>query len=136
MTDFNNLEELTMSTSSNDCEYESIAKNIHKIINADLRRSILIILLLSSSYQLDQILIGEILDYNGKNTTTSNLNNQLLWLKKRGFVTVDKISYLNIFMLTDQGLDVAENKIRVKGVRNLKPSEIRWIKNQQRTLGN
>ncbi len=98
--------------------------DIQKPLLYDLRRRILTILALETTYELNHIVIGDALEQNGKATSTDCLINQLLWLNEQGFVTVEKKSSTYIAMLTDRGLDIAKGRARAYGVRELLPSEI------------
>lgn len=106
---------------------KKITKAIGKICTADLRRSILTTLLLSEDYQLNQLLIGEILDYQAKVTTTDHLRRQLLWLEEQGLVSIEETDGFEVFIPTERGLEVATGRTAVRGVRELRPSEVRSL---------
>ncbi len=99
--------------------------NIQKPLLYDLRRHILTVLAVESTYELDHIVIGNILEQNGKATSADCLINQLLWLQEQGFVDIEKRDIRYIAMLTERGLDVARGRARAYGVRDLLPSEIK-----------
>lgn len=90
----------------------------------DRRRMVLWFLAYDTDYTLgDQMLITAF-ELRGKNITSDQLVNTLMWLSEQGFVTIKNIEGERFATITDRGLEVARGKSRAAGVRDLRPSEI------------
>lgn len=89
------------------------------------RRAILSLLLYDADYRLSIDMLGLVLDAAGHNLTRDQIETEATWLDEQGYVTRERPAMgLVVVALTDRGLEIARGKVRVPGIRDLRPSEI------------
>lgn len=85
---------------------------------AHLRITILRLLAAQPGYKCNSSLLTDAADSVGISTTRDKVKTELAWLREQGLVTVAAPDdRLMIATLTDRGLDVAEGRARVPGVK-------------------
>lgn len=108
--------------------------NLQTQIDADLRRTLIQLLAYDVDYSLNDNLLYSAVEGLGKTLTRDQLANHLGWLTEQNLISTRKIASMTIATLTDRGLDVAKGKVRIHGVRDLRPSELHEI-GQDNLLG-
>ena len=89
------------------------------------RRTILSLLLYDADYRLSVDMLELVLDAAGHNLTRDQIETEAAWLEEQGYVTRERPARgLVVVTLTDRGLEIARGKVRVPGIRDLRPSEI------------
>jgi hypothetical protein len=92
-----------------------------KQIEADRRLSVLLFLAESSNYQANQFLLQDALDGVGHAVSMDRLRADFAWLAEQGLVEVSVAGQIDIPKLTARGLDVAQGRASVPGVKRPRP---------------
>mgnify|MGYP001146356074 CR=1 FL=1 len=95
---------------------------LRQLMDEDRRLCILSLLSAQPDYQLNNGLLVRSLQSLGHGVSHDAMNGLLAWLEEQGLVTVEPInSGLKIARITRRGLDVAEGRALVPGVRRPDP---------------
>ena len=95
---------------------------LRQLMDEDRRLCILSLLSAQPDYQLNNGLLVRSLQSLGHGVSHDAMNGLLAWLEEQGLVTVEPInSGLKIVRITRRGLDVAEGRALVPGVRRPDP---------------
>lgn len=90
-------------------------------VNAHLRITVLKLLEEQSDYTLNESLLVDLSGVYGFNPSRDRMRTELSWLAEQGLVrcTGDNCA---VATLTDRGLDVAQGRVQVPGVRRPGPA--------------
>lgn len=92
-------------------------------IAADRRLVILKLLEESSGYLCNEYLLRQMLEAFGHTPSQNMLRDDFVWLDMQGLVTVSETGGLFLAKLTARGLDVADGREVVDGVKRPSPGE-------------
>lgn len=95
--------------------------NYAEIVQADRRLVILKVLTDSSAYACNEHLLGTLVGSFGHYVTGDRLRTDLAWLAEQSLVEVREVAGVEIATLTQRGLDVAEGRAHVPGVKRPAP---------------
>ncbi len=87
----------------------------------DMRLAVLRILKQSSGYDANSSVISDGLNMLGHRPSRDKLHIQLAWLAENDLVTTEQVFSVQVAKLTQRGLDVADNKVSVPGVKRPSP---------------
>lgn len=91
------------------------------IVEADRRLVILKVLADSAAYACNEHLLGTLVAAFGHAVTNDRLRTDLAWLAEQGLVEVRQVAGVEIATLTQRGLDVAQGRAHVPGVKRPAP---------------
>lgn len=87
----------------------------------DRRLVILRLLAEDQDYRVNSSILQQGIDLYGHSVSRDRLHTDLLWLAEQGLVTVDEINSVLVVTLTQRGLDVAQGRAHVPGVKRPGP---------------
>ena len=99
--------------------------NFVAVVDADLRRAVLDLLMQTDGYDLNENILRSALSEFGHRPSRDKLRTQLDWLVEQNLLTTRTVGGIIIARLTDRGLDVAENRVSVPGVKRPLPGDYR-----------
>lgn len=91
------------------------------IVIADIRLVILQALAQDADYAQNEYVIDGLLGKLGHGVSGDLLRAQLSWLHEQGLVTVDALTDVWVIKLTRRGLDIADGRAHMPGVRRPRP---------------
>lgn len=91
------------------------------IVEADRRLVLLRVLANSTAYACNEHLLGTLAGSFGHVVTTDRLRTDLAWLAEQGLITLCEVSGVQIATLLQRGLDVAQGRAHVPGVKRPAP---------------
>lgn len=91
------------------------------IVEADRRLVILKVLQDSAGYACNEHLLGSLLGSFGHAIPADRLRTDLAWLTEQSLITVRDVGGVEIASLTQRGLDVAQGRAHVPGVKRPAP---------------
>ena len=94
---------------------------LQKIMREDCRLQILCLLAHADGYDLNHSIIQHGLAEFGHRPPHDVLINDLLWLQENELITVREVAPFQIAKLTQSGLDVADGRRVVRGVKRPEP---------------
>lgn len=86
-----------------------------------MRITLLRLLAGQPDYKLNSSLLADGCDAMGLGVTRDGVRTQLAWLAEQGLATTTDLDRLVIARLTERGLDVAQGRTRVPGVKPPSP---------------
>jgi hypothetical protein len=92
-----------------------------KIVDEDRRLTILLLLSESPDYKANHFLLQTALDGFGHTVSVDRLKSDLAWLAEQGLVVQHDTAGVQVPQLTDRGLDVAQGRVVVPGVKRPRP---------------
>lgn len=90
-------------------------------VHQDLRLVILRLLAEDSDYEANSSVLQMAVAEFGHNASRDAVHTQLAWLAEQGLLTVTSIKTVQIAKLTARGLDVAQGRATVPGVKRPSP---------------
>lgn len=91
-------------------------------IAEDRRLVILRFLADDNDYRLNDSILQKALDQVGHNVSRDMVRSDLSWLEEQGLITVEVVlDQIHVAELTKRGLDVAEGRSKVPGVKRPEP---------------
>lgn len=87
----------------------------------DRRLVILRLLAEDQDYRVNSSILQQGIDLYGHSVSRDRLHTDLQWLAEQGLVTVDEINSVLVVTLTQRGLDVAQGRAHVPGVKRPGP---------------
>lgn len=93
-------------------------------VDADRRLVILRVLAESAAYTCNEYLIGSMLDGFGHVVGADRVRTDLAWLAEQGLIEVRDTADVQIATLTQRGLDVANGRAVVPGVKRPAPGNL------------
>ena len=90
-------------------------------VEEHLRLTILRLLAADAEYTLNDSLITDLTRDYGFTPSRDNVRTQLSWLREQGLVSCDDHPGIIIATLSERGLDAAEGRARVPGVKRPSP---------------
>lgn len=90
---------------------------------ADLRLVILRLLAEDPDYRINSSILQHSLDLFGHNVSRDKLHTELAWLAEQDLVKCESITSILVASLTQRGLDVAQGRAAVPGVKRPGPGE-------------
>ncbi len=87
----------------------------------DRRLQIIVMLAASAGYGASQYLLSHALDKYGHRVSMDVLKSDIAWLEEQGLVETSTADDAVVAKLTQRGLDCAEGRIEVPGVKRPKP---------------
>jgi Fe2+ or Zn2+ uptake regulation protein len=95
--------------------------SLAQILTEDIRLVILRFLAEDAGFDLNESIIHSALGTLGHNVSRDRVRVELAWLAEQGLVTVHEVVSVQIATLTGRGLDVAEGRALVPGVKRPGP---------------
>lgn len=92
-------------------------------IAADRRLVILKLLEESSGYLCNEYLLRQMLEAYGHTPSHETLRNDFVWLGMNGLISANETGGMFLAKLTTRGLDVAEGREVIEGVKRPSPGE-------------
>lgn len=74
-----------------------------------------------AGYDANEDILTTCLDRYGHRLSRDEMRSHLLWLEEQGLVTVDKQANYFVATLTQKGLDVAQGRTAVYGIKRPRP---------------
>ncbi|OIO58127.1 MAG: hypothetical protein AUJ55_05525 [Proteobacteria bacterium CG1_02_64_396] len=94
------------------------------LVGQDIRLQLLRLLAQDSDYAVNDTVLGQGLRLLGHDLSNDRVRAELGWLEEVGLVTVQPVGPYRVAQLTQRGLDVAQGRARVEGVRRPGPGEL------------
>lgn len=88
---------------------------------ADRRLVILRVLAESTGYQANEYTLEAVLDDMGHTVSNQQLHTELAWLAEQGLLDSRTVGGVTIATVTRRGIDVAQGKAQVPGVKRPQP---------------
>ena len=92
---------------------------------AELKQSDMRIVMLRSikddGYSLNESILQSVLEMYGHSVTRDQVRTQMRWLEEQGLLTIEDIAGTLVGQLTGRGVDVADGRARVDGVKRPRP---------------
>ncbi len=92
------------------------------LVIADLRLVILRLLADDQDYQANSSILQMAVESFGHGVSRDQLHTELAWLQEQGLISVDEIASVKVARLSGRGLDVAEGRANVPGVKRPRPA--------------
>lgn len=93
---------------------------IDDILTQD-RRLVILRSLMDCNNEANESILQDCLDAYGHNVSRDVVRGQIDWLAEQQLVTVENLRGFYVVTLTSRGLDVAEGRARVAGVKRPRP---------------
>jgi hypothetical protein len=90
-------------------------------VNADLRLVVLRLLSEAEGYEGNSSILQMAVDEFGHNVSRDQMHTQLAWLAEQGLLTIAAVATVQVATLTARGLDVAQGRASVPGVKRPSP---------------
>lgn len=85
------------------------------------RLTILRLLAEDSGYDLNESILQDGVNAVGLDISRDKLRTELAWLKEQGTVELEQVGSVSVARLTARGLDVAEGRARIPGIKRPNP---------------
>lgn len=95
--------------------------SLAQLLTEDIRRAILDFLSQDTGFDLNESIIHAALATLGHNVSRDRLRVELAWLAEQGLLTVHDVVGVQVATLTARGLDVADGRAIVPGVKRPGP---------------
>ena len=95
--------------------------SLSQLLTEDIRLVILRFLSEDAGFDLNESIIHSALGTLGHNVSRDRVRVELAWLAEQGLVSVREVMSVQIATLTSRGLDVAEGRAIVPGVKRPGP---------------
>ena len=95
--------------------------DLDDMITEDLRIAILRTLEEAGGFSMNDSILHAFLDRIGHSHSRDKIRTQLNWLAEQGLVSLGGIETVMVATLTQRGLDVANARVRVPGVKRPSP---------------
>ena len=95
--------------------------SLREIVSADLRLVILRLLAEDNDYEANSSVLQTAVQEFGHNASRDSIHTHLAWLAEQGLLMVTAIKTVQIAKLTARGLDVAQGRATVPGVKRPSP---------------
>ena len=92
-----------------------------RTIQEHLRITLLRLLVDDPNYTLNDSMLTDLTEPYGFNPSRDKVRTELNWLKEQGLVTTDNDPGITIATLTERGMDVANGRTTVPGVKRPSP---------------
>ena len=96
-------------------------KTYSEVVTEDLRLVILRILAEAPGYEANSSILSAAVEPFGHHVSRDRVHTELHWLQEQGLVTLNAVATVVVGMLTARGLDVAQGKGTVPGVKRPSP---------------
>lgn len=93
----------------------------HQFEQEDRRLVILRLLAEDNDYRVNSSILQQGIELYGHNISRDKLHTELNWLAEQELLTCEPINSVLVVTLTQRGLDVAQGKVRVPGVKRPGP---------------
>lgn len=90
--------------------------NKHDIFAAD-QRLLILKSLIDAGLDANECILKDCLDLYGHRISTDQVKTHLFWLENQGLLTVKEVGILLVATITELGIDVAEGRLKVHGVK-------------------
>lgn len=97
--------------------------SLKKYFDEDRRLCVLRVLALAPSMQANHFVLQTALEGLGHRVSREKVQQDLCWLDETGLVRVEDLETITLASLTDKGLDVAEGRVSIPGVKRPIPGE-------------
>lgn len=94
---------------------------LKEMINEDLRLAMLRTLEEAGGFSMNDSILHAFLERIGHSHSRDKIRTQLQWLAEQGLVTLGGIENVMVATLTERGLDVANARAKVPGVKRPSP---------------
>lgn len=95
----------------------------HELVAADRRLVILRLLAEDPDYRINSSILQQGLDVFGHNVSRDKLHTELGWLAEQELIQCEQVTSVLVVTLTRRGLDVAQGRAMVPGVKRPGPGE-------------
>ncbi len=95
--------------------------NFAQFQQADRRLCLLLALEQAAGYEANHFLLHQFLDFNGHNVSHDLVITEGQWLAEQGLLTIKTMQDSHIFTLTTKGVDCANGRTIVHGVKRPLP---------------
>lgn len=93
----------------------------HDFVTTDRRLVILRTLAEQPDYSANSSVLTGLLDYYAHRVSRDQVDSYIAWLAEQGLVEVEDLKVVRVVTITNRGLDVAEGRVVVPGVRRPRP---------------
>lgn len=94
---------------------------LQELMTEHQRLAILRLLAEDSGYGLNESILNDGVNALGLNISRDGLRTQLAWLNEQGLIQLDKVGSLQVAKLTERGLDAANGRARIPGIKRRTP---------------
>lgn len=81
------------------------------------QRLVILRSLIDAGNNANESILNDCLDYYGHRISRDSVRSHLLWLKEQGLITLNDIAGCYVARITSKGVDVAEGRAEVFGVK-------------------
>ncbi len=92
-----------------------------KLIQEDIRLTILRVLAEDADYAVNEYILRSALTYVGHTISVDRLHTEMAWLAEQGLLTLTENVGVKVAKLTARGLDAANGAVRIPGVKRPEP---------------
>ncbi len=102
-----------------------MSRKFIELQNAEIRLTILQLLAQDPGYDLNETILGKLVNEFGYQQSHDSLRTQLAWLREQGMITVKTVAdYLQVAKLTDRGNDTAHGRANIPGIARPRPEDV------------
>lgn len=92
-----------------------------ELVTHDMRLVMLRCMAEDPGYALNESILQSALEMFGHHPSRDKIRTELRWLEEQGLITVAEVAGILVVKLTGRGVDVAEGRCRIDGVKCPRP---------------